>query len=185
VSQSAAPEGEPYPNEILVGLIAVEIAVTIFTVWYMQTWFSDTATLSTALTSIGLITLLVVITMFSVIYVGPGLRSMLLLGGVFLASVGCIIILFGKCYSLLGLKHTIAVNVDACGPVPVHLSEAVYFSVVTWTTVGYGDLAPCGRTRLVANMEALIGYLVMALLIAALVEGTQKVRQRGEEKRAS
>lgn len=177
------PAGEPYPNKILLGIIVAEIVVTIFAVWYMQTWFSDTATLSTALTGTGVITLIVVVAMFSVIYSGPGVRSMLLLGGLFLSSVGCIITLFGKSYSMLGLKHTIAVTADACGPVPVNLSEAVYFSVVTWTTVGYGDLAPCGRTRLVANVEALIGYLVMALLIAALVEGTQKVRQSGEETR--
>jgi Ion channel len=184
VSQTAAPKKKPYPNKILAGVIAGEIAVTVFIVSYMQAWFNDTETLSTALTCIGLMTLGVVLAMFSVIYIGPGLRSMLLLGGVFLTSVGCIITLFGKSYSMLGLKHTIGVQVDACGPVPVNLSEAVYFSVVTWTTVGYGDLAPCGRTRLVANVEALVGYLVMALLIAALVEGTQKVRQSGEQKRA-
>jgi hypothetical protein len=45
---------------------------------------------------------------------------------------------------------------------------AVYFSVVTFTTLGYGDLAPQGPFRLIAASEALVGMLLMGLFIFCL-----------------
>jgi len=50
------------------------------------------------------------------------------------------------------------------------LGEAVYFSYVTLTTLGYGDISPAGPlARAVAPVEALIGQLYLAFLIARLV----------------
>ena len=46
---------------------------------------------------------------------------------------------------------------------------SIYFSIVTWTTLGYGDLAPVYNLRLVASFEAFIGYLYMALLVGLLL----------------
>jgi voltage-gated potassium channel Kch len=49
-------------------------------------------------------------------------------------------------------------------------SEAYYFSVVTLTTVGYGDLTPVHPiARSLAALEALIGQLYPAILIGSLV----------------
>jgi hypothetical protein len=42
----------------------------------------------------------------------------------------------------------------------------IYFSVITWTTVGYGDFTPSPETRSCAALEALLGYVFMALLIS-------------------
>jgi len=42
---------------------------------------------------------------------------------------------------------------------------SLYFSIVTWTTLGYGDFSPIPVLRLVAAVEALVGYIYMALLI--------------------
>jgi len=39
-----------------------------------------------------------------------------------------------------------------------------YFSLVTWTSVGYGDYYPAAETRFVAGIEAVAGYMWMALL---------------------
>jgi hypothetical protein len=45
-----------------------------------------------------------------------------------------------------------------------------YFSVVTITTLGYGDIQPVGAAaRLLAGFEALTGQLYVATVIAALV----------------
>ncbi len=47
--------------------------------------------------------------------------------------------------------------------------SALYFSVVTFTTLGYGDLQPgSGWMRAVAGYEALCGAALMALFIVAL-----------------
>lgn len=48
--------------------------------------------------------------------------------------------------------------------------EALYFSLITLTTVGYGDIAPLTRpARMLAMVEALCGTLYMAVLVARLV----------------
>lgn len=46
--------------------------------------------------------------------------------------------------------------------------RSVYFSIVTFSTVGYGDLHPIGFMRFVANAEALLGLVVMGLFIVSL-----------------
>jgi hypothetical protein len=45
----------------------------------------------------------------------------------------------------------------------------LYFSVVTMTTVGYGDWVPLPQARVFAAIEALSGYIYMALFISAVV----------------
>jgi hypothetical protein len=41
------------------------------------------------------------------------------------------------------------------------MSEYVYFSVVTYTSLGLGDIYPTGGLRLVAGVEALTGLLMI------------------------
>jgi len=43
-----------------------------------------------------------------------------------------------------------------------HIFDAVYFSAVTFTTVGYGDVAPVGSLRFLAGTEALTGFVLIA-----------------------
>jgi hypothetical protein len=42
---------------------------------------------------------------------------------------------------------------------------ALYFSLVTWTTLGYGDLFPMKDIRLVSALEALMGYAFFGLAV--------------------
>ncbi len=48
--------------------------------------------------------------------------------------------------------------------------ECLYFSIVTFTTLGYGDMRPTDdlRHRLLAGSEALLGVAIMALFIVSL-----------------
>ena len=43
--------------------------------------------------------------------------------------------------------------------------SALYFSIVTWTTLGYGDFAPLPPIRLVAALQALLGYSFFGLIV--------------------
>jgi hypothetical protein len=48
--------------------------------------------------------------------------------------------------------------------------NAFYFSFVTLSTVGYGDITPVSKVaRMLAAMEAITGLLYVAVLIARLV----------------
>ena len=47
--------------------------------------------------------------------------------------------------------------------------DALYFSVVTFTTLGYGDMAPREEYRLVAAFEAIYGYLALGALAGMAV----------------
>lgn len=47
------------------------------------------------------------------------------------------------------------------GAVAPALLECVYLSAVTFTTVGFGDLAPVGPIRFLAGTEALTGFMLI------------------------
>lgn len=48
------------------------------------------------------------------------------------------------------------------GPGYQHFLDAIYFSTVAFTTVGYGDLTPSGPIRLLAGTESLTGFVLIA-----------------------
>lgn len=81
-------------------------------------------------------------------------------------------------YLLLGVTWSISYRfVDHLIPnafqyanAPTHWLSNLYFSFVTLTTVGYGDVAPIApAARSLAITEALVGQLYPAILIARLV----------------
>lgn len=53
--------------------------------------------------------------------------------------------------------------------------NSFYFSIITATTVGYGDITPMGLSRIVAALESLIAFTLFALLVAKLVSHRQEV----------
>jgi len=46
--------------------------------------------------------------------------------------------------------------------------EALYASIITFATVGYGDLTPVGPIRVIAMIEALSGVIVSSLFIVGI-----------------
>lgn len=47
---------------------------------------------------------------------------------------------------------------------------AMYYSVVTFTTLGYGDITPFGVTRFIAVVEAFLGSFTIALFVVVFVK---------------
>ena len=67
----------------------------------------------------------------------------------------------------------------------------IYFSLVTLTTLGYGDIVPvAAAARMLAAVEAVVGQLYLAVLVARLVglhiaqsRGNSQSGNRGSEER--
>jgi voltage-gated potassium channel len=85
---------------------------------------------------------------------------------------------WGSLYSVMNLQAPGAFRLPA-GWTPTHaagitvdvpLNLLIYFSFVTLTTVGYGDILPItDASRSVAILEAVLGHFYLAVLVARLV----------------
>ncbi len=91
-------------------------------------------------------------------------------------------LVWAQAYQLVSLAHPGAFT----GAADVGADAAwVYFSFVTLTTTGYGDIVPVhASARSLANLEALIGQLYPAVLLARLVSleltsGSKTPKRRG------
>mgnify|MGYP001438223891 CR=1 FL=1 len=56
------------------------------------------------------------------------------------------------------------------------MEEAVYFSLVAFSTLGLGDVVPPPEWRILSAMAAVNGFLSFGLLTALLVEALRQVR---------
>lgn len=92
---------------------------------------------------------------------------------VVLFSLG-LILACGLLYFLVGVRH---------GDLPLGLAlerglaanlrdlfDCIYYSVVTFTTLGYGDITPHGLARPIAAFEAFAGSFTMALFVVVFVK---------------
>ncbi len=85
--------------------------------------------------------------------------------------------LFAFVYAVLTYFNSNAINVggqplgvEQVSNVQRHLSELVYFSFITLTTVGYGDIVPVSPiARSTVILEALAGQLYLAAFVARLI----------------
>jgi hypothetical protein len=86
----------------------------------------------------------------------------------------CIYLLMGMCWAFAYLM------VEAFAPGSMHgltgelwqekIHDLIYYSMVTLTTLGYGDITPAlPITRFLAYMEAVAGVFYMAVLVASLI----------------
>lgn len=90
----------------------------------------------------------------------------------------CVYLLIGVVFALMYLT-CLEVNPDGISFAHIiknnqnekeKLSQLIYFSMCTLTTLGYGDIVPVARfTRALAWLEAVTGQLYLAILVARLV----------------
>jgi voltage-gated potassium channel Kch len=74
------------------------------------------------------------------------------------------IVFFAVLYSELGIVAT----ADPSAPVVRSFTTCLYFSAVTFTTVGFGDFVPTPESRLFASVESLTGYVVLGTITAVV-----------------
>lgn len=65
------------------------------------------------------------------------------------------------------------------------LEPALYFSVVTFTTLGYGDITLDKNWRLIGSLAAVNGLIIVGLITAYLVEVITRIRRAQLEKMES
>lgn len=88
----------------------------------------------------------------------PRLRIVLVLVGAFLAHTVEIYV-YAVGYLLIDRLH---VEPVFAGVFDGDFEDYLYFSVVSYTTLGFGDISPVGPTRLLSGTEALNGLVLIA-----------------------
>ena len=85
-----------------------------------------------------------------------------------------LIICCAICYFLFGVSYdntVLQLNFDNSFSQNLSaLLNSIYFSVVTFTTLGYGDITPIGLSRLIAAIEAFCGSFSLALFVVVFVK---------------
>ncbi|MBX9758866.1 MAG: potassium channel family protein [Beijerinckiaceae bacterium] len=77
---------------------------------------------------------------------------------------------FASVYTIIGAQNPLAFSGLRVSDTTDNAAHLIYFSMVTLTTVGYGDIVPVSAfARSFANLEATFGALYPATLIARLV----------------
>lgn len=78
------------------------------------------------------------------------------------------------CYFSLGVMYngelTVLDSQNTFGQNVQAFVSCLYFSVVTFTTLGYGDITPVGLSRIVAALEAFCGSFSLALFVVVFVK---------------
>ena len=94
-------------------------------------------------------------------------------------SIFIIILLFIVCINIMIVAYADIYKRLGLLPGDTHDPwTALYFSIVTWTTLGYGDFKPSEPARLIASFEALLGYIFMGCFIAFLFHALFKIYKK-------
>jgi len=94
-------------------------------------------------------------------------------------------------FALLHAKSGISCAAAVCnGGTTYHdFPTALYFSIVTFTTLGYGDFQPSEGMRLLAAQEALFGYVFLGFMVGAAIHWaanpSEAVKDKDPEKPAT
>lgn len=79
-----------------------------------------------------------------------------------------ILLLSTLLYTIFGIKS--GVDPETNAPIlEKGFLTSLYFSLVTFTTLGYGDYAPLGWVRVVATLQAISGLILTSLFMVTLV----------------
>ena len=101
----------------------------------------------------------------------------------FLTFYSLLVILFASAYRLLS-AYTSGPHFQIAGePRGLSISESLYFSIVSISTVGYGDIVPISScTRLLVSLEVMCGFMLLIFGVSELLEYTREHRRIREHR---
>lgn len=148
-----------------IGLVVTGVAASTFE----TAAESDAAHLISLLTLMGFLVLAINNALRQVVY-GVEMNANRLYGAV------CIYLMIGLLWALLYYGLNVVAPGSFGGGLAATPEDAqiewIYYSFVTLTTLGYGDILPLSApARALAYSEAIVGVFYMAILVAALVSG--------------
>lgn len=85
-----------------------------------------------------------------------------------------LILFFAFIYFLTGLQNSngslVYSSLNSISENTYIFLDTLYFSVVTFTTLGYGDILPLGISKLFAGLEAFLGGFILAIFVIVFVK---------------
>ena len=155
-------------------LIARAVAVSVLIVAGLLTTFSlfpwEGATAGRVGTRIVIVIVsLVVVTTFAIRYVVLSKYPVLTVFQALAAVVGFALVAFASVYLLMSIDHEHAFSE------PLSRTDALYFSLTTATTIGYGDIsAKTEVARIVVMIQMVINVVVIGVAARVLVHTARK-----------
>jgi voltage-gated potassium channel Kch len=84
--------------------------------------------------------------------------------------------IFAMLYFILTILHPAhGISVNPQLHILYKLLDSLYFSIVTATTTGYGDMVPYGFSKALACLQIVIAFGTFSIFLAKLVAEDQKI----------
>ncbi len=149
---------------LALGVNAILSAVAF--IWLPGQFYGDT-NLCYVIALVGAIAAVSTLIMFFIRKISAGWTPLALIG-----HGAMLIFVFAGIYLGFGLMAGTQCEelVPLLGCHPLSRADALYFSIVTWTTLGYGDILPRADIHLVAGLEGLLRYLLFGLIVGLLAD---------------
>lgn len=71
--------------------------------------------------------------------------------------------MFGAIFGFTWIFYAFQNFMSYAAPIKMAFADCLYFSMVTYTTIGYGDIHPIGYLRFLAGFEGLVGITLTSL----------------------
>jgi voltage-gated potassium channel len=98
----------------------------------------------------------------------------------FLTFYSLLVILFASIFHILSQYTTDAHFAVDGVPRALTFSESIYFSIVSISTVGYGDIVPHSNlARVLASIEIVCGFMLLLFGVSELLEYSREHREQG------
>jgi hypothetical protein len=147
-------------------LILIILIIVLFILSYLFGQSPSFRKEQILITTIGLTVLIIITTIYLITYIISDKKKITATVLLTMAlGTLLIILLFAQTYRANGIYDS---RTKQCKV--TSFSDTLYFSIVTWTTLGYGDFQPEPGSRIYASIEALIGYIYMGLYVGVLVK---------------